>query len=492
MSTVRTIAKNTIVLSLGQGITSITGFIMITFIARFIGDIGLGKLSFAQSSTALLVVFADVGLSTLTMRELARRKDLTSKYLNNIILIKSFYSLVSIALIVLIINLMNYPADTTMIVYLIGISQIFGSFSTFLRSIFRAFEKMEFEVYLNIGRSVIIAGAGLTVLLLGYGLTAVALVYIVGAFIDLVATLLVTTRKFARLKPGVDFGFWKQVIPPALPFSVTAFVGLIYFQIDIVMLSVIQGDAPVGWYRVAYTIIYTLAVIPSLFSDSVSPVMSRLYSSSKDKLKVTMEKSAKFMFIIGLPIAVGSILLANRIIPLVFGEGYESSIIALQILSLYLPLRCINNATGFILSSIDKEPLHALSIAIAAATNIVLNFILIPRYSYAGAAAATAVTEIFLFAFYYYFVARHFHRLKLSPVLIRPCLACLVMGVFVYFLRNINLAALVFSGAAIYFIVLYLIGGFNREDKAMFGNLMKGIVTGVPLINKLPGYFTKQ
>lgn len=474
MNTIQTIAKNTGVLAIAHAITMILGLVLVTFIARSIGDVYFGKLSFAQSLTGILVIFADIGLSTVTIREISRQKELTSKYLNNILLIKLILSVVTFALIALVINLMHYPSDTIMVVYLIGISSILGSFSMFLRCIFRAFEKMEFEAFLNVGKSMVTIGFGLAVLVSGYGLIAIAFVYLLAGIIDLFATSLVMVTKFARPKLEVDFRFWKQIVHLALPFSLTAFIGLIYLQIDIVMLSIMKGDAPVGWYKAACVLVYTLVIIPDILSSAIFPAMSRFYISSGNALKITLEKSAKYLFILGLPIAIGIILLGDRIILLLYGEGFSPSIIALQILSLYLPLRFMNHATGYTLSSINREPLRAISATIAAATNIVLNLFLIPQFSLTGAAIATAITEVVLFSCYYYFVAKHFHRLKLRPILIKPCLACLVMGAFVFFLKDINLASLVISAAIIYFTVLYLIRGFDTEDSAIFQDLARG------------------
>ena len=48
------------------------------------------------------------------------------------------------------------------------------------------------------------------------------------------------------------------------------------------------------------------------------------------------------------------------------------------------------------------------------------------------------------------------------------------MGIFVFYLRGINLALLVVSAAIIYFAVFYFIKGFDEEDKAIFKSLRKG------------------
>lgn len=474
MDTLQTIAKNTGALAIGQAITMVLGLIFAISIARSIGDVEFGKLGFAQSFTGILVIFADMGLSTVTIREIARQKELISKYLSNIFLIKLILSIVTFALIALIINLMHYPADTTTVVYLIGISSILSTLSALSRSIFRAFEKMEFEAFFNIGKSIVTTGIGIVVLFLGYGLIAIAFVYLLAGIIDLIATTIVVIKKFANLKLEVDFIFWKKITYLALPFSLTAFIGLIYTQIDIVMLSAMVGDAPVGWYKAAVLIIFSLLAITDILGNAVFPVMSRFYISSRDALKIILEKLAKYLFIIGMPIAVGTFLLADRIILYFYGEGFSHSIIALQILSLYLPLRCIDTATGYLLSSINKEPLHAFSILIAAVTNIVLNLFLIPKFNFIGAAIATVLTEVVLFALYYGFVAKHFYRLELCPILIKPCFASLAMGIFVFYLKSTNIALLVASAAIIYISILYIVKGFDTEDKAIFKYLGRG------------------
>lgn len=60
------------------------------------------------------------------------------------------------------------------------------------------------------------------------------------------------------------------------------------------------------------------------------------------------------------------------------------------------------------------------------------------------------------------------------------CLACVVTGAFVFFLRDTNLALLVVSAAIVYFAVFYLIRGFDLEDRATFEDLTRGIVVKIP------------
>ena len=120
MNTAKTIAKNTSVLALSQVITAILGFFLLIYTARYFGEVEFGKYRFAMSFSALFAIFANLGINNYIIREIARNKNLTNEYLTNVSVIKLLLSFLAFGLIVLTINLMDYPEDTTYAVYLFG------------------------------------------------------------------------------------------------------------------------------------------------------------------------------------------------------------------------------------------------------------------------------------------------------------------------------------------------------------------------------------
>ena len=145
MNTVQRIAKNTGVLLISQLASYIIGFFFIMYTARYLGVAGFGILSFALAFTGIFGVFSDLGLSTLTVREVARDKSLAGKYLGNIAVMKLILVVVTFGLIALFINLLDYPEQTIMVVYLVALSVIFGAFSGMFNSVFQAYERMEYQ-----------------------------------------------------------------------------------------------------------------------------------------------------------------------------------------------------------------------------------------------------------------------------------------------------------------------------------------------------------
>ena len=113
------------------------------YTARYLGAAGFGILSFALAFTGIFGVFSDLGLSTLTVREVARDKTLASKYLGNITVMKIILVIITFGLIAITINLLGYPEQTIKVVYLVALSVIFKAFSGMFYSISQAYEKME-------------------------------------------------------------------------------------------------------------------------------------------------------------------------------------------------------------------------------------------------------------------------------------------------------------------------------------------------------------
>jgi len=474
MSTVKTVAKNTFVLMAAQTINRVMSFILIMYVARFLGDIGLGKYSFALAFSELFVILSDLGLSTLSTREVARNKHIAGKYLGNGATIKFILSILAYGLIFITIGLMDYPHDTTIVVYIIGLSVILNSLAQFLQSIFRAFEKMEYEAISIFIQKIVITGGGISILILGYGLIELVLVVLFGSIINLLFSLFVMVTKFAKPEFQTDWGFWKSAIKKALPFGLAIICSTIYFQIDTVMLSIMKGDAVVGWYNAAYKLIFALMFIPTALVNSIFPVLSRFYVSSKDSLRRAYDKSFKYLFIIGFPLAMGTTILAGRIILLIYGKGFVHSVIALQILIWAALLMFLTYLLGNTLGAIDKQPLVLKVATVNAGVNILLNLLLIPRFSYIGASIATVATEAIGFALLFYFTSKYIYKLPLHNYVIRPIMASLAMSTLLFYPKGTSLLLLIPAAILLYFGVLYLLKAFSKEDVDLIKRVLKG------------------
>ncbi len=125
-------------------------FFLTTLIARYLGAAGYGKFSFVFAFVALFAVLADFSLSTLAIREVARNKKLARKYIDNIAVIKLILGIITFALIIIVIQFLEKTPEVKTLVYLVGIWVVIQRFTQFFQSIFRAFEKMQYEAFSKI------------------------------------------------------------------------------------------------------------------------------------------------------------------------------------------------------------------------------------------------------------------------------------------------------------------------------------------------------
>jgi len=473
MNAVQRIAKNTAALFAAQAVTAVLGLFLSILIARTLGAVEFGKYSFAIVFTALFGIFIELGYNTLLIREIARDISLAGKYFGNITGIRLTLSVIIFAAMAITINIMHYPSDIKILVYLFGIQHILSSFADIARVTFRAFQKMEYEMITVMVKEAVRVSLGITVLLSSYGLMELALAFVFSGALDLLVSFSICGRKFVKPRIEVDLKFWKQTIKIAIPLSATTLFALIYVRIDTLMLSMMKGDAVVGWYAAAYGLVLSLKPFAQWFRQALLPLTSNFFISSKSSLKLAYEKSFKYLLIVGLPMAVGITLLADRFILLFYGQAFENSIIALQILAWDVFLIYTYGPLGTTLVAIDKQNQLAVAAGLSAFINIILNLILIPPFSYVGAAVATIITETALFGMYFYFISKYLYRLPLHKMIISPLISCVAMALFIHFCNGINLAALIVTAAVIYFAVLYLTKGLSSEDIELLKQLIR-------------------
>ena len=111
--------------------------------------------------------------------------------------------------------------------------------------------------------------------------------------------------------------------------------------------------------------------------------------------------------------------------------------------------------------------------AIAAVFNVVLNFIMIPYFSYNGAATATVLSDLLIMIIQLYVIYKLGHRVnrKLLTDLIKIILGSSILGIVLYIL-NLNMWVALPVGIAIYFATVYLLRVFDSDDKYVIKEIL--------------------
>lgn len=384
---------------------------LVVFSARLLGDTDYGKFTFALSFTSLFLILADGGVHQLMVREIARHPEKGESYLANGLSIKIVLSLLTVLCFYFFGWLTRKPDDVLLTVMIIGLSQICMSFSEFFTSVFRAHQKMGYEVISTLMFGVVNTGLGIAILLMGANFVVLAYIYLLAQIVRLIYCIWITQARFAKIRLMCDPGEVKFLLTEGLPFGIMYFFALMYTYIDSTMLSLMIGDEVVGWYSAAYRLVFAMMFIPVGLMKAVFPALSLYYKESLPAFKNLFERTFKVMFIVGFSLASLICLLAERIIVFIFGEEYINATGALQILVWSTAIIFIGTVQTHTTRSANQQRYTAKVVASSALLNLILNFILIPRYTLYGAALSTLASELFTFVLHF----RYLVKLNMVP-----------------------------------------------------------------------------
>ncbi|MDI6644169.1 MAG: flippase [Methanobacteriaceae archaeon] len=474
MNTIQRIAKNTSVLVIAQILNYALGFLFIAFTARYLGAENFGILSFALAFAGIFGVLNDLGLSTLMTREVSKKKSYTKKYLGNIITIKMVLSIIVSALIIITINIPNYPYQTVFTVYLAMLFVIANSFNQIFNSVFQSYEKMEYQSLGIIINSLMLFSGALLLIHYELNVTYFALLYFISISVVLIYNLIVCTLKFIRPKIEFDLNFWKPFIKESLPLGLSTLCVVAYFRIDTILLSLLtpNGNEAIGLYNAAYRISEAFLFIPTAFMGAIFPLLSKYYKPySMESFEKLYSKGFKLLLIIGLFIAINLSFFSSYIIPLVYGPQFNGSVFALQIISWSLLFMFIGGLLSFSLISIGIQRIILKYTIIGLIFNIILNIILIPSFSYIGAAIGTVMTELVVSFIAAYYVYKETKIIISSHIIVKLIIIGTIMYIILNYIGIKNICILVTISVFTYIFLIIVFKLFDNEDL----NLLKKI-----------------
>lgn len=473
MSKIQTIFKNMSWLLISQIIASVCGFVWTILMARYLGVSNYGILGFAVSITGILAIIDDLGISNHIVRHVATNNESAPKYLGNIIPFKIILGIINLIVTPIILILLKIDGYTIFITLLFTIEIILKSYTNSLFGVFQAFEKGKYQ---GIGNTLMNTTTLLFILISIYadlGLLGVSISYILANLIAFIYTYHVLNKHITRPKFELDWEFCKKITILSLPFAITGILYTIYYSIDLVMLTKLVGDYATGIYNATYKLIAVLNLFYSVYIAVIFPVMSKFYQNDKKLLVISFEKSIKYLMLVMIPIAIGTMLYSLDIIQFIYGHQYDAAASVLSILIWTVCLLFISGAANTLLNASHKERTVTKIYAIAAVFNIALNFVMIPHFSYNGAAITTVLSDVLIVALQIYVIHRIGHRpnKKLYSDLIKIIIGSAVLGIALYFL-NLNMWIAIPVGIVIYLAVTHILKVFDKDDKYVIKEIL--------------------
>jgi O-antigen/teichoic acid export membrane protein len=244
----------------------------------------------------------------------------------------------------------------------------------------------------------------------------------------------------------------------AIPIGLTSVFWTVLSRVDASMLAAFRSDAVVGNYGAAYRLVESTLFLSWSVGAAVFPMMSRLGPATRPHAGLVYERSVKLLLGVTVPIAVGAAVLADGVIDLLYGTDFAPAADALRLLAPTIALYPVSYVAGLLLVSQDRQVAATITYGVVAAENVLLNLVLISRYSLYGAAVGASISQV-LVVVALVWAAGPAGPVRWARAVAGPVVAGAAAAVTMFGLRGVGVVPAALSGGVVYALALL---GFER------------------------------
>ena len=309
----------------------------------------------------------------------------------------------------------------------------------------------------------------------GLGSVGVAAAY-AGAYVAAtILSIVYLARRTPLLENTKAITMRRDLLSFSAPLMITATMFMILSNFDTLMIGTFASTGDVGIYNVAYPLSNLLTIALTAFAFIFMPTISELHSNNKTgEMKRTYEVVSKWILLATLPLFLILVSYPSFVIQNTFGPEYTSGALTLSVLAVGFFAHTIAGPSGDMLTAVGEQRLVMYDNILVAGVNVVLNLILIPRYSYLGAAIATTMSYFLMNTLYLVFVYREVGIHPFRNEFIYPAVVAGIVWGCIYEGTQIfsNFSLTTFFMSQVLFLLLYVIvilrfGGVESEEKSL-------------------------
>jgi O-antigen/teichoic acid export membrane protein len=290
---------------------------------------------------------------------------------------------------------------------------------------------------------------------LGASLLPFFWVSVFGASVVFVLTL-VLVRREAPLLPAFDFGEWRSLLRETLPYAAAAALGVVYFRVAVILMSLISTNEQTGYFSVSFRILEIVTGVPWLLVASAFPILARAARDDHDRLRYALQRLFDVSMLasgwMALMMGVG----AQFAIAFVGGAGFDEAVPVLQILGAALVGTFLVATWGLALLSLHRHRALLVANAIAIVVGGALTLLLVPDSGAKGGAIATSVTELCLAFSYGVALVRARPDLRPALFVVPRVAAAAALGVLPALLFDLPSIVEAAIATVIYFAFLFI------------------------------------
>lgn len=465
----RKIKINIIYSAFYQLLTILIPIITTPYLSRTLGPTKIGEYSYAYSIACYFVMFIMLGLTNYGNRTIAMKKsnkeNLSKTFLGIYIMQICMSIIVILFYIIYSLFFSNNIMTWILLIYVISAALDINWF-------FFGMEKFKLTVSRNTVIKILTTISIFIFVKAQSDIYLYALIMVISILISqcLLWPFVTKDIKFVRIKAK---DVTKHIKPNLILFVPVIAISL-YKVMDKIMLGYLCSMTEVGFYESSEKVITVPMSLVTALGTVMLPKMSSLVASNDNqKSEKYLKSSLTLSIFLSSSMCFGIMGIANKFVPMFYGEGYEICIVLFQILlpsCIFLAIANVIRTQYLLPNSMDKT--FIISSFLGAVVNLILNFILIPRMQSVGAAIGTLFAEATVCIYQLIIIKKRVPVLKYIfnslPFLISGFImwCVLLLADRIIIIKNVffNIFVLIVIGIVCYFITLIVQVKVKKDD----------------------------
>lgn len=466
-------------------ITKIGGLVFTILIARMLAPELFGVYTLVLSLFIIFLGLTDLGISNTSVRYLSycigeKKIKKARSYFKYLLKIKILLLLTFIFFLIILSKFLAYNIfDKPVILFPLLFSSLYlvaDSFYNFFNSIFTAKKEIPKIFFLEIiseTSKIVFALVAIYILSEKFIVSGVFVALALASFSAFLANLILL-KKDKNIIFGEIENFDKKRVYSYLKSMSLVSLSLVFFgSIDTLMLGRFVDVQFIGFYRVAFSLVTTIATFFAL-GNILLPIFTQI---SGDRFERGFEKVVRYILTITIPAMIGIILIARYLILVIYGTEYLTAAFPLYILAPIIIISPLIMMYSSIFQAQEKTNILSKAVIISLILNIILNYSLIKyflvfsqEYAIMGAGLATVISR----GFYLIFLSNKSRMLFKTKIpwdsVIKSTISALFMAGFLFLFNyfiDINIywgIIEIILGIIIYFTIMFVIKGIVKED----------------------------
>ena len=481
------IVKSSMIVFIGLFLSKLLTYIYKIIIARYYGPEVYGIFSLAFMIVTLFVAFSSFGFADGLVRYISLfrgKKDINKiKYfLKESLIITIISGIISGIILFLLSEFIAVTLfhNSNLIIFL----KIFAFLVPFymLANIFLGvllgYERVSdysfiSNIFQNLAKVVLI----IIFIFIGLKNEAIIFSYFIGVFSMFLIGYYICKYKLPEIFVKSDLNdkekikLKREFFSYSWPVLFLSVINFIFSWTDSFLIAYYKDVFSVGLYNAAFSIAALMGFVPELFRQIFLPLITKEYSKKNfEVIKQLSKQSAKWIFMLNLPVFLILFLFPGAIINILFGPDFISSYNVLRILA----VAGIFSSFALLLTNMilmtGRSKIILWNLLVFSALNIILNVMLIPTMGINGAALATTISIILMNLILFIEVKHYTGLIPLKSKMINIFLISFIPTIIVIILREViknSTMNVVFTGVfffLLYFCLLLLSNSFDKND----------------------------